>query len=136
MAALGLAGRLPQDQAGSGRRHRGPRRADVPAPVEPPPGSLPPEAYRKKFVYTDFYSVYFAVLPEQQHRPCAKGSGQTNKVERFNNTLRQRLARFVRKTLSFSKSPKMHWYCLLLFLHEYNRYCRYCIERFGLTDPT
>ena len=35
-------------------------------------------------------------------------------------SLRQRLARFVRKTLSFSKSPVMHEVCLRLFLHRYN----------------
>jgi insertion element IS1 protein InsB len=41
-------------------------------------------------------------------------------VERFNNTLRQRLARFVRKTLSFSKSELMHLFCLRLFIWRYN----------------
>jgi insertion element IS1 protein InsB len=41
-------------------------------------------------------------------------------VEWWNNTLRQRLARFVRMTLSFSKSEIMHEACLLLFLHRYN----------------
>jgi IS1 family transposase len=47
-------------------------------------------------------------------------SGETAHVERWNNTLRQRLARFVRKTLSFSKSDVMHEICLFLFLHRYN----------------
>ena len=32
-----------------------------------------------------------------------------------------KLGRFVRKTLSFSKSDLMHGYCLVLFLHAYNR---------------
>lgn len=50
----------------------------------------------------------------------SKETGLTNHVERFNNTLRQRLARFVRKTLSFFKSDKMHLVCLHLFLHRYN----------------
>ena len=36
------------------------------------------------------------------------------------NTLRQRLARFVRQTLSFSKSAEMHELCLPLFLLRYN----------------
>ena len=62
----------------------------------------------------------------------AEGTGETNKVERVNNTLRQRLARFVRKTLAFSKSSQMHGNCLLLFLHEYNRYC---VKRFK-REPT
>ena len=50
-----------------------------------------------------------------------KGAGQTRHVERWNNTLRQRLARFVRQTLSFSKSGRMHKICLLLFVHDYNQ---------------
>jgi len=40
--------------------------------------------------------------------------------QRWNNTLRQRLGRFVRKSLSFSKSDTMHDICLRLFLHDYN----------------
>src|SRR2546428_487460 len=49
-----------------------------------------------------------------------KETGETAHVERWNNTLRQRLARFVRMTLSFSKSAAMHEMCLLLFLYRYN----------------
>ena len=82
-----------------------------------------PAQYRKKQAYTDFWEAYYGVVPERQHRPGGKEEGQTNHVERFNNTLRQRLGRFVRKTLSFSKCPKMHWWCLLLFLHEHNKAC-------------
>ncbi len=46
-------------------------------------------------------------------------------MERWNCTLRQRLGRFVRKTLSFSKSEEMHegGVYLLLFLHDYNLNC-------------
>jgi insertion element IS1 protein InsB len=50
-----------------------------------------------------------------------KETGETAHVERWNNTLCQRLARFVRMTLSFSKSAVMHKACLLLFLQRYNR---------------
>src|SRR4051794_21329992 len=39
---------------------------------------------------------------------------------RFFSHLRQRLSRFVRKSLSFSKSDRMHEICLRLFLHRYN----------------
>ena len=42
-------------------------------------------------------------------------------MERFNNTLRQRLARFVRKAHSFSKRRLMHKISLSLFLHDHNR---------------
>ena len=51
----------------------------------------------------------------------AKRPEKRRVLERRNNTMRQRLARFVRMTLSFSKSVIMHEACLLLFLHRYNR---------------
>ncbi len=37
--------------------------------------------------------------------------------------MNQRLGRFVRKTLSFSKCDVMHELCLRLFLHEHNINC-------------
>ena len=77
-----------------------------------------PLPLRRAVTFTDFWEAYQKVVPEAQHVPV--GSGQTNHVERFNNTLRQRLARFVRQTLSFSKADEMHEICLRLFLHHYN----------------
>jgi len=82
-----------------------------------------PEAYRHALLYSDFWESYQKVLPEDQHRAVGKSSGQTNRLERWNCTLRQRLGRFVRKTLSFSKSEEMNEICLVVFLHEYNRLC-------------
>ena len=82
-----------------------------------------PQSYRKGVFYSDFWESYRKVLPEGQHRPVGKSGGQTNHVERWNCTLRQRLGRFVRKTLSFSKSETMHEICLVLFLHDYTRLC-------------
>jgi len=79
-----------------------------------------PSAYRQGHCFTDFWAVYAAVIPEEQHTAVGKETGETAHVERWNNTLRQRLARFVRMTLSFSKSVVMHEACLLLFLHRYN----------------
>jgi hypothetical protein len=43
------------------------------------------------------------VIPQEQHTAVGKETGETAHVERWNNTLRQRLARFVRMTLSFSR---------------------------------
>jgi insertion element IS1 protein InsB len=80
-----------------------------------------PENYRRGHCFTDFWRAYAAVLPEDQHSAVGKETGETAHIERWNNTLRQRLARFVRMTLSFSKSVVMHEACLLLFLHRYNR---------------
>ena len=79
-----------------------------------------PEDYRQALCFTDFWEAYRNVLPEEQHEPVGKESGETNHVERWNLTLRQRLARFVRKTLSFSKCDDMHEICLRLFVHHYN----------------
>ena len=80
-----------------------------------------PSAYRQGLCFTDFWASYSAVIPKEQHFAVGKETGETAHVERWNNTLRQRLARFVRMTLSFSKSVVMHEACLLLFLHRYNR---------------
>jgi insertion element IS1 protein InsB len=79
-----------------------------------------PACYQTGHCYTDFWDAYQKVIPNEQHTAGGKDSGQTAHVERWNNTLRQRLARFVRKTLSFSKSEVMHEICLRLFLHRYN----------------
>jgi hypothetical protein len=57
----------------------------------------------------------------EEHTAAGKESGFTAHVERWNNTLRQKLGRFVRKNLSFSKSDVMHELCLRLFLHDYNK---------------
>ena len=65
-----------------------------------------PPALRRALTFTDFWEAYSNVVPEGQHVPCGKGSGQTAHIERWNNTLRQRLARFVRKTLSFDAAPR------------------------------
>ena len=82
-----------------------------------------PESYKKATCYSDFWEAYQGVIPEEQHEAVGKEEGQTSHVERWINTLRQRLSRFVRKTLSFSKSRQMHYYCLKLFI------CRYNLER-------
>jgi IS1 family transposase len=79
-----------------------------------------PPAFRGAHCYTDFWEAYANVIPAGQHAAVGKESGQTAHVERWNLTPRQRLARFVRRTLSFSKSSQMHEACLRLFIHRYN----------------
>jgi len=49
----------------------------------------------------------------------------TNHIERFNNTLRQRISRLVRQTLSFSKKIQNHIGALLLFINHYNKSLRF-----------
>jgi IS1 family transposase len=61
-----------------------------------------PHAYRQHATfYTDQYVVYEKVIPVAQHRAISKLARKTNHIERFNNTLRQRVSRLVRAALSF-----------------------------------
>jgi insertion element IS1 protein InsB len=80
-----------------------------------------PESYRHCFCYSDQWDAYGKVLLPGQHQACAKQEGQTNHIERFNLTLRQSVARLVRKTLSFSKQLLPHLRALRHFLVQYNR---------------
>jgi len=80
-----------------------------------------PEAYRKKFVYTDGLASYASVLPEKQHRVAVKGSGLTNTVERTNLTVRQRVGSLVRKALSFAKNEESLGQRLEWYFHCHNR---------------
>jgi insertion element IS1 protein InsB len=68
-----------------------------------------PARYREQAVfYTDQYAVYKGVIPPTKHRAISKLARKTNQVERFNCTLRQRVSRLVRGTLSFSKNLTNH----------------------------
>ena len=69
---------------------------------------------------SDFWLAYDEAFPRRNHRLCGKEEGETCHVERWNNTLRQRLGRFVRKTLSFSKCERMYETALRLFVHHHN----------------
>lgn len=79
-----------------------------------------PLVYRDSTCHTDFWNAYQAVIPDDQHIAGGKETGETAHVELWNNTLRQWLGRFVRKTLLFSKSLVIHVNALRLFLHRYN----------------
>ena len=80
-----------------------------------------PSVYRQCAVcYTDFWEAYQNVLPSKRHRAGSKHTGQTNHIERFNCTIRQRVSRLVRKTLSFSKKLENHIGAIWLFVHHYN----------------
>lgn len=80
---------------------------------------VPPE-YRRCHSYSDFWQAYQRVLPSQTHQSVGKETGETAHMERWYNTLRQRIARYVRETLSFSKSDKFHQLFTKWFIFEYN----------------
>ena len=70
--------------------------------------ALPDEYRDGAVVATDFLAAYKAVVPEDRHAAAGKEAGLTAHIERFWLTLRQRVARCVRKTLSFSKCAENH----------------------------
>lgn len=78
-----------------------------------------PPGYKSSLCYSDFWEAYAQVVPASQH-DRSEGRGQTNHIERYNNTMRQRVGRLVRQTLSFSKSEVMHEAVIKLFIHHYN----------------
>jgi len=82
--------------------------------------SLPPVYRQCAVYYTDFWSAYEEIFPSKRHRPVPKRSGKTSYIERFNNTMRQRISRLVRKTLSFSKKMGNHIGAIWNFIHYYN----------------
>ena len=80
-----------------------------------------PPAYRQHATfYTDQYVVYKKVIPAAQHRAIHKLARTTNHIERFNNTLRQRVSRLVREALSFSKKLANNIGAIKLFICHYN----------------
>ena len=80
-----------------------------------------PKAYRQQATfYTDQYVVYIGVIPAAQHQPIGKLARKTNHIERFNNTLRQRVSRLVRSALSFSKKLANHIGAIKYFICHYN----------------
>ena len=81
-----------------------------------------PATYRHCATFSDFWETYtqvFGLLGEEQ-QSVGKETGETAHVERWNNTLRQRVGRFVCRTFSFSKSDAYHEFALKVFIHEYN----------------
>ncbi len=81
---------------------------------------VPLEVKAKALILTDKWEAYGLAIPIAQHTACDKQSGQTSLIERFNCTLRQRVSRLVRKSLSFSKSDWFHQAAIRYFIACYN----------------
>jgi IS1 family transposase len=78
-----------------------------------------PYQYMKCESFSDFWKSYNC-LPETTHKMVGKETGETNHVERLNNTIRQRFSRLVRKSLSFSKKEYMLNLHFKLWAYQYN----------------
>jgi insertion element IS1 protein InsB len=80
-----------------------------------------PLVYREQATFhTDQYDAYTGVIPAERHKAITKKTRKTNHIERFNNTLRQRVSRLVRETLSFSKNLTNHIGAIKYFICHYN----------------
>ena len=80
-----------------------------------------PIEYREQAIFhTDQYEAYQGVIPPAQHKAITKHARKTNHIERFSNTLRQRVSRLVRETLSFSKKLANHIGAIRYFICHYN----------------
>jgi len=79
-----------------------------------------PETIRTKACYhTDDWEAYKKVFDKATHLP-SKRKKETNHIERFWATLRQRCSRLVRLALSFSKKQQRHENAIRYFIAQYN----------------
>ena len=80
---------------------------------------IPEKIKQYGLFHTDDWGSYKTVIPQGQHLFC-KQKKYTNHIERFNNTLRQRVSRLVRETLSFSKKLDNHVGAIKFYLCYHN----------------
>jgi IS1 family transposase len=95
--------------------------------------SLPRRYRQYARIYTDHWEASAWVLPSKRHFAVDKDSGLTRYIERFNHTLRQRVSRLVRQSLSFSKKLENHIGAIWNFIHHYNQKIREKLQREQMT---
>ncbi len=79
-----------------------------------------PDRYRRAATFhSDDWAAYKQIIPGDQHR-FSKRKKDTNHVERFFCTLRQRCSRLVRLSLSFSKKLDRHVNAIKFIVTRYN----------------
>jgi insertion element IS1 protein InsB len=79
-----------------------------------------PRAYRQHATFgTEQEVVEAQVIPAAQHRAISKLARNTNHIERFNNTLCQRVSRLGREALSFSQKLANHIGAMKRFICHY-----------------
>ena len=89
--------------------------------------NLPKVIRENGYFYSDDWDAYKGVFPAKRHI-FSKQKRDTNHLERLNCTIRQRVSRLVRKTLSFSKTLENHIGALKYF------FCHYNLEQQALWD--
>ncbi|MFK7934188.1 MAG: IS1 family transposase [Saprospiraceae bacterium] len=76
-----------------------------------------PDTLKDCFFETDHWDAYKSIIPTEKHKV---GKDLTYYIEGFNATIRARVSRLVRKTLSFSKKDKWHNLAIGWFLWQFN----------------
>ena len=76
-----------------------------------------PQALKSCQFETDDWDAYKHIIPKEQH---TIGKDLTYYIEGFNATIRARVSRLVRKTLSFSKKDKWHKLAIAWFFWQFN----------------
>ena len=76
-----------------------------------------PDVLKKCSFETDDWDAYKSIIPSSKHKI---GKDLTYYIEGFNATVRARVSRLVRKTLSFSKKDEWHNKAILWFLWQLN----------------
>jgi insertion element IS1 protein InsB len=79
-----------------------------------------PHGYRDCILDADGWQAYQSIFTSDQLRVHVGVRGPTNHQERWYNTLHQRVARYTRKTLAFSKSDTYHALATHAFIVRYN----------------
>ena len=80
---------------------------------------LPDKIQNQGYFYSDDWDAYKGVFPKERHHYSTQKK-ETNHLERLNCTIRQRVSRLVRKSLSFSKIIENHIGALKYFFANYN----------------
>lgn len=76
-----------------------------------------PVLLRSCMFETDDWEAYRSIVPKAQHKV---GKDLTYYIEGFNATVRARVSRLVRRTLSFSKKDKWHHLAIGWFFWQFN----------------
>ena len=87
---------------------------------------IPARSRDRATCYTDQHAAYIGVIPSAPHQAVTQHARHTNSIERFNNTLGQRVSRLVRNTLAFSTKVENHIGALRYFI------CHYTLTRAAL----
>ncbi len=82
-----------------------------------------PIEYLKCQSYSDYWKSGVILKVKGNHQQVRKDSGQTNHIERYWATLRARITRYVRESVSFSRRLRYHHPVTKMFIVDYNQNC-------------